>query len=279
MNNLTKSLAVLSVLCTVFSGSYVFAQGLGEISRQAGMSEASWYIGHSVWSSDGEILGQISNLVIDKTNERVVLAVLSDVPGLETKVVAIPFASLTRIGKRLVISNYGLNEIWIRILNVNAYLNELKRDFNLVGLPSAIDPEWVYQIFLRYDQVPYWKEVGKNEKPLSEKDLYSLNKLMKSEVRSSRGKTEAQITDLIIDPSDGRVAFLILTHVSGRVDTKLAVPFGTLAMKDDNMFFINTTENMLAEAPMLNGDRIDLKWASDVYKYFGLQPYWTEEGR
>ena len=168
----------------------------------------------------------------------------------------------------------------MRILTADAYLNELKKDSILVGLPSVIDPEWVYRICLRYDQMPYWKEEGRSQKPLSERELCSLSKLMKSQPRSPEGKTETRIVDLIIDPSAGWVAFLILSRVSRSVDTKVAVPFGALAMKEDNTFVIDLTENMLAEAPILGDEeKIDLEWASNVYKYFGVRPYWTEEER
>ena len=92
MNILQRFFVVFSSLFMMFLGSYALA-------RESGMFEASSFIGQWVWTSDGKSLGQISNLVIDKANERVVLAVLSDVSGLEAKVVAIPFASLTRMSK------------------------------------------------------------------------------------------------------------------------------------------------------------------------------------
>jgi len=278
MNRPTASFAMLSLLCMMLWSSEAFPQQSGTMAQPSHLSEASSYIGRSLRGPDGKNLGRISDLVIDRANKRVLLAVLSDVPGLETKVVAIPFASLTSTGKRLSITSYGLNEVWLRILNASMYLHELKRDLSLVGLPSTIDPEWVYQIYLRYDRVPYWKEAGANEKPLSEKEIVSLNGLMRSIARLSQGKMETRISDLIIDPSDGRVAFMILSHVSEPVDTKVAVPFGSLAMKDNHAFTINLTDHMLAEAPVFGDrDKIDLKWASNVYKYFGVQPYWTEE--
>jgi len=278
MKNLTRLIAVFSIFSTVFFGSSAFTQDLGGMNQRASMFKASHLIGLSVWSSDGRRLGQISNLVVDKMNERVVLAVLSDLPGLGGKVVAVPFGFLTKTGERLVMRNYGLNEVWIRILNMDAYLSELKRDSSLVGLPSVIDPEWVYRIYMRYDQPRYWKEFWREE-PLSARELYPLDRLMGSKVRSAEGGREAQISDLVINSSDGQVAFLILSDVSERAGRKTAVPFSTLAMKDDNTFVINVKENMLAGMPLFNGDvdAVDMRWGTDAYKYFGLQPRWAED--
>jgi hypothetical protein len=45
-------------------------------------------------------------------------------------------------------------------------------------------------------------------------------------------------------------------------------------------FVLNTTQEQLATAPSFNklADMKNLRYAEDVYKHFGQQPYWTEEG-
>jgi len=43
--------------------------------------------------------------------------------------------------------------------------------------------------------------------------------------------------------------------------------------------FLNTTEDRLAAAPGFNqySDMNNIEWDENVYKFFGVQPYWTEE--
>ena len=44
-------------------------------------------------------------------------------------------------------------------------------------------------------------------------------------------------------------------------------------------FVLNTTEDRLAAAPSFNGsaDMGNREYAASVYRFFGVQPYWTEE--
>jgi hypothetical protein len=67
-------------------------------------------------------------------------------------------------------------------------------------------------------------------------------------------------------------------RVSGRGE-QIAVPFGEMSMSS-NIFVLNTTGKRLATAPSFDqySDMNNLKWAENVYRFFGQQPYWTEGG-
>jgi hypothetical protein len=59
----------------------------------------------------------------------------------------------------------------------------------------------------------------------------------------------------------------------------VAVPFGTLSTRGEDVFVLNTTSEQLALAPGFDefSDLNNSRWAGNVYRYFGQQPYWTEQ--
>lgn len=297
--NKTKTILITlsSVFCLVLLGSSAFSQGFDELypsitmgapSRAMGWSsyEASELIGHHVFTPTGAILGQISSLVIDGTNGRVALVVLSDVPNIGGEALAIPYSSVTKVGPNTWQFNPGSMEIGLAAGSGYAtqdpyvYALTYHSSFSeFYGFPSEIDAAWLTKIYRHYGQVPYWTESGEQEPKAME--LYESRRLMGTEVKLRDGDAAGRINDFVIDSSDGRIAFLVLSDVPGRSDTLVAVPFGTLTTRSGDAFVLDTTQEHLAMAPSFNESR-DLnstRWAGDVYRYFGQQPYWTEEMR
>ena len=110
-------------------------------------------------------------------------------------------------------------------------------------------------------------------------ELYESDRLMGAEVKLPGGDVAGRINDFVIDSADGRVAFLVLSDVPGRSTTLVAVPFGILSARGGDAFVLNTTQEHLAMARGFDesGDLNNSRWAGDVYRYFGQQPYWTEQ--
>jgi sporulation protein YlmC with PRC-barrel domain len=304
-------IALVSVFCFALLGSSAFAQGSMKTFEQqypegiVGMnyhptgefpeassavyqpmgrfSEASWMIGYQVLDPQGGYLGQISSFVIDNTNGRVALVVLSDVPGIGAERLAVPYKSITRIGESTFEFNPGRMVIWpanygIRP-NSDPYIYTVTSapgDSAFYGIPSKITPDWVAAIYRHYGQEPYWTESW--QKPLKELELYSSDRLMGAEVQTAKGMDVARIDDLVIDSQSGHLTFALLTNIKGRSDAQVAVPFGLLSRRGENVFVLNTTTNKLVSAPSFNrvADMHNLRYADQVYGYFGLRPYWTE---
>jgi sporulation protein YlmC with PRC-barrel domain len=296
MNKMEKVFVVLgSIFCFVFLASSAFSQGysdqfptatVGGTYQRMGWSpyEASRLIGHHVTTTTGGTLGQISSLVIDKTNERVALVVLSDVPNIGGEVLAIPYGSITNVGPSTWEFNPGSMDIGLAFgsgyLGGDPYVYSLTRYpsySEFYGLPPAIDVAWLSEIYAHYGQVPYWT-VGGGQPPTAT-ELFESNRLMGAEVQLPSGSAAGRINDFVIDSSDGRVVFLVLSDVSERPTTLVAVPFSTLSVHGENVFMVNTTGEQLALAPGFDefGNFENSRWAGDVYRYFGQQPYWTEE--
>ena len=110
-------------------------------------------------------------------------------------------------------------------------------------------------------------------------ELYESSGLMGADVRLPGGEEAGRINDFVIDSSDGRIAFLVLYDVPGRETSLIAVPFSTLSIRGENSFVLNTTRERLALGFDFDasGDMNNPRWAGDTYRYFGVEPYWTEQ--
>ena len=293
MNKKIKILVGLSsIFCLVLLGSGVFSRGysdefqtaeVGGVYQPMGWNtfEASWLIGHRVTTPTGADLGQISSLVIDKTNGQVAVVVLSDVPNLGAEVLAIPYSSITNIGAGTCEFNPGSMEIGPSLepnfVTTDPYVYALTRYpsySEFYGLPSSIDVAWLTDIYRHYGQIPYW--VAEGGQPPSSLELFESSRLMGASVQLSSGEAAGEIHDFLIDSSDGRIAFLVLSDVPARPATFIAVPFAELSIRE-NGFVLNATNEQLAFAVGFDESELNnMRWAENVYRHFGLEPYWTE---
>jgi sporulation protein YlmC with PRC-barrel domain len=207
--------------------------------------------------------GQIGDLVIDQTNGRIALVMLSDVPYLGAQE-AVPYSSLLRTGE------YTFE------LRDNPFVIVSPSDSHVVyGSSPETDPTWISNIYTYYHEAPYWTENG--EKPLHAGKIDEYTKIIGTEVQSRGGEVAGKINDFVIDSSDGHVAFLVLSDVPGRGDRLAAVPFGSLERNDTNALVLNIDKEKLAAAPsFLESDMGNRKYAEDVYRSYGVTPYWEE---
>lgn len=241
--------------------------------------EASWLIGHQVTDTQGGYLGEISSFVIDNTNGRIALVVLSNVPNIGEKHLALPFSSIMRTGENIFEFNPG--DMVIPVDSGDRYVDYLTSApgvSELYGVPPKIDLEWVSRLYEHYGQEPYWTQAG--EQAPKDLALYQSTKLMGAKVQTPKGEEVAQVNDLVIDSANGHIVFVVLSDIAGRRDTLVSVPFSALSRSGDNVFVLNTTKNQLASAPSFNelGDMNNLRYAENIYRYFSQHPYWTEGG-
>lgn len=301
MGKTVKILVFVSIFSLfLFGNSSLFAKELnkgevGTMSQPASWQtfEASWMIGHRVYSPFGEVIGQIDNLMIDRANGRIALVILSGVQGFGAEYVAAPFSALGRTGEDTFQLNFGVRYMAMTGTPYDdPYRYQLYIDSSTVGLftiPSKIDPLWADSVYRFYGQKPYWTEgravppdimVYRTAGPSILNSLIigkTAPVLMGATVQPKDGQAEVRIDDLVIDSTNGRIAFLVVDRVPGRGNLEVSVPFGEMSMKD-NAFGLNTTGKKLGSAPSFDqySDMNNLKWAENVYRFFGQQPYWTE---
>ena len=113
--------------------------------------------------------------------------------------------------------------------------------------------------------------------------IYDTSKIIGVTVQSRDGVTLGRIFDLVVD-SHGHVDFAIVSQPGfedfpGRL---VAVPFSSLRISKGRsaptLVVLNTDKEKFYEAPDWgNKNLADRQQAADMDRYFGVQPYWTEE--
>jgi len=111
---------------------------------------------------------------------------------------------------------------------------------------------------------------------------YEVSRLLSEYIQNPEGGFLGRVTDFVAD-SNGRIEFAIVQvgfPEVGRDSKLVAVPFSALSRPEGKYYVLNTTRERLASAPRFDKkkDLTNRKFAEDVYRYFGLEPYWTEGG-
>jgi sporulation protein YlmC with PRC-barrel domain len=102
-------------------------------------------------------------------------------------------------------------------------------------------------------------------------------------VQNKRGDYLGKITDLMIDPHDGRIAFVVLSHggILGIPTRFVAVPFSALTPgQGKNVYLLDVSKEKMAAAPSFSSDHwpdvTNREWGAETYTYYGQTPYWEE---
>jgi sporulation protein YlmC with PRC-barrel domain len=110
--------------------------------------------------------------------------------------------------------------------------------------------------------------------------IYEVKQLLNYSVKNHEGETLGRMQDFVVD-AGGRILFAVVSKPGflGIRGEPVAVPFESLSFGDEkNELVLRVSRERFASAP-----RFDLKtgaengaWAAEIYRYFGVQPYWTE---
>ena len=110
--------------------------------------------------------------------------------------------------------------------------------------------------------------------------IYEIKQLLNYSVRTHQGEYLGRMQDFVVD-AGGRVLFAVVSKPGflGIRGESVAVPFESLSFGNEkNELVLRVSRERFGSAP-----RFDLKtgtengaWAAEVYRYFGVQPYWTE---
>jgi len=90
----------------------------------------------------------------------------------------------------------------------------------------------------------------------SDGDTFAASTMIWSQLRTSEGDYLAEISDLVIDPENGRVSAVILTRIREMGAKEVVVPFSSLSKTGRTIFVYNDPEN--------------------VYRFYGEAPYRSE---
>jgi len=109
----------------------------------------------------------------------------------------------------------------------------------------------------------------------------AVSSLIGTSVHDPKGEYLGRIEDFIIEKD--RIAYVIVVHGGfvGMGGKLIAVPFEACSFDPKGPgFLLNVSREKLRSAPAFfrSTDLASRKWAEDSYRFFGLQPYWTDEG-
>jgi sporulation protein YlmC with PRC-barrel domain len=193
-------------------------------------------LGRDLLTSAGWPIGNIDDLAINPSTGRIRSVLVNNITGAGAQLVAIPFDHISRIGQKI-------------------FLND--------------PPEGVDRF---YDSMDY-RSHGLNKLPSMREGDYKFSTVLGDSVESKEGEHIASINDFVIN-RDGHIVYVVLDKVGGE-EKMVAVPFRTLSKKGRDLFALDTTKEKLVEAPAFTwSDVTHQRYATGVYQYYGLQPYW-----
>lgn len=110
---------------------------------------------------------------------------------------------------------------------------------------------------------------------------YEVSKLLGSDVQNKQGEHLGTIKDFMLD-SMGHIEFAILLQSNSEAGEGryVAVPFDALSHGPAHSFLLDITRERLTSAPSFEPKKAvgDSTYAEEVYRYFGLEPYWSDQG-
>ena len=202
--------------------------------------KATDLLGTSLETPLHEYIGYIDDLAINPSSGRIDSVLVKDIQGLGAEVIAIPFTDISRWSQTFFV--YNTPEDRYRF--------------------SGERPYWAYHL----EQLP----------PMAE-GSYRLGTLQGASVESKEGDHIAYVNDFIIN-RDGHVVYVVLSDVGGMENKMVAVPLEIISRKEERLFTLHTSKEMLFAASDFRwSDVPDRKYAADVQRYYGLQPYWEVE--
>jgi len=239
------------------SSSQEFQEGIISLYGQSDISgwdtmEASGIVGGQLLSTEGDYMGQISDLIVDPGTGHISEVVLSDVPGRGAEPAILPFAALSHTGAGIFVFDRP---------------EEFNGRFSDPGRPFGEEPfaHWAEMRFL-YSVLPLPEGAVRT------------STLMGATVLTSNGETVAEINDFVIDFGNDRVVYSVLSDVGGTEGRMVAVPFSELSKGGGNLMTLRISKETLLDSPTFaESDMTNLRYADSVYSYYGVQPYWEEK--
>lgn len=108
--------------------------------------------------------------------------------------------------------------------------------------------------------------------------------LAKAKLHSPNGEEMGSISELVVDPTTGRVAYAVveLGGFLGLGQRNFPVPWSLVqATPNGDGFVLNVPKDRLTAAPQFTNsnrpDMSDRQWAMALHTYYGVQPYWIRD--
>jgi hypothetical protein len=246
---------------------------------------ASDMLGAQLTTFDNLYLAQICGLGVNVSAGVVDTVGLCDVKGLGGERLFVPFDRISKTGNTIYIYNSEPDNIY-QFKGATPY-----------GKSEGFAPGYVreeeYVEHTAKVEEPMMKsevrgavdvcapKVGQTDVKVEHKEAYvapmgnfDASMFIGTAAYTSTGENLGRIDDFVIDPS-GHIIYVVLSDFGGTEGRFVAVPFRTASLSSGNTLVFTTTREVLIAAPAFDWrDISSRKYASDVYIYFGVQPYW-----
>ncbi|MFO0753413.1 MAG: PRC-barrel domain-containing protein [Thermodesulfovibrionales bacterium] len=110
-----------------------------------------------------------------------------------------------------------------------------------------------------------------------------LNIILGKDVKNMQNENLGKIVDVVFDRNTDKIAYAILESggILGMGEKLHAIPFKALKSSTSGDYLVlNIDKEKLKNAPTFEKkkwpDFADRRWSTDVYRYYGVQPYWEE---
>jgi sporulation protein YlmC with PRC-barrel domain len=209
---------------------------------------ASGIIGKGVQNDQGEYLGVIRDLMIDRQNGGISFALLSPggVLGIPLRFVPVPFGAMTFSPAKNV---YFLDMSREKILAAPG--------FDRGEFPQQASRGWETEVFRYYGLTPAWGE-GEKATAAGQGAAYRFSRLRGVSVKDQQGKTLGSVRDVVID-SGGHVPEAVISHGGFLgIGAKLAaVSLSDLRFDTESQSFVlGWTKEQLDRAPAFQESKL-----------------------
>ncbi|HET9914176.1 MAG TPA: PRC-barrel domain-containing protein [Anaerolineales bacterium] len=116
--------------------------------------------------------------------------------------------------------------------------------------------------------------------------VLSATSIIGTRVVNTAGEPLGNIKELMIDPDDGQVAYVVLSFGGflGVGDKLFAIPLEALMFgADEQTVVLDVDKDVLKDAPGFDKDhwpdtaQYEAGWLLDIYEYYGYSPYWMPD--
>lgn len=225
---------------------------------------ASDLMNANVRNNRNQDLGGIENLAIDPNSSCLVYASLTHggILGLGQKHFAIPPQELTLGG------------------DGNVYLDVERQELqNRDGFDAG---KWPMQADSSFSSsgMQYDGDVSKKQQPAAQR-IVKASKIIGHKLVDGSGEKLGEIDDLVVDPSRGKVAYLVVEVDDDLWEHELVViPTGVVQMGDDKCV-VNVATATFQSMPTFSDDDYpnwnDQEWNRRVHARFNVAPYWDDD--
>ncbi len=259
------------------------SSAFGQVER------ANKLIGKEVVSSDNQKLGKIDNIVVDLESGRILYAVVGSGGILkvgERRFAAPPAlfsgaqtsASSTSSGTFGTSGNITLNVDKEKFSNAPQFTKDMDTDTGMGKL------DFVSKVYQYFGQNAWWQGGAAASAETAFHNVHRAKDVIGTKVQNVNNEPMGKVDNLMLDLPAGRITYVILSPDSSlNLGNNLyALPPMLTLGSDQKTFTADITKDKLAGAPHFAKDNwseiSSPTFASQVYQYYGKQPYFGTSG-